>query len=209
MKSFLRKSVSENVAVLANRAERSMQIWCRFLDFCQLELKSRVFPDSVLGAYLNFNNEVETTPFLFGESRVDFVAYSVKFASIAVPFCTERASSRFLKFYRIDDFSSELQPHKYGILEPTQEIRAQAGRLVEPHEFGLILVPGVAFDRMGNRLGHGAGYYDSFLKTLSRSVPRVAFAFDCQVVESVPIEPHDEAVDYIITENEIIHGKKS
>ena len=63
-----------------------------------------------------------------------------------------------------------------------------------------VLVPGVAFDRDGRRLGYGGGYYDRLLPLLSPRAARVAGAFDLQVVERVPAGPHDIAVDTIVTE---------
>ena len=67
----------------------------------------------------------------------------------------------------------------------------------------LIVVPGVAFDRTGNRLGMGAGYYDRFFSRTSHSV-RLGLAWDCQVVTAVPCEPHDIRMHYLLTETGII-----
>ena len=63
-----------------------------------------------------------------------------------------------------------------------------------------VLVPGVAFDRDGRRLGYGGGYYDRLLPLLSPRAARVAGAFDLQIVDRVPAAPHDVAVDAIVTE---------
>ena len=69
-------------------------------------------------------------------------------------------------------------------------------------EAGVALVPGAAFDRKGGRLGLGAGFYDRFLTEKAPQGYRCALAFSCQLVERVPMEPHDVAVQYIVTENE-------
>ena len=66
----------------------------------------------------------------------------------------------------------------------------------------LVLVPGIAFDRRGWRIGFGAGLYDRFLSGVS--APRVALAFSLQILDSLPVEPHDEPVDWIVTEGETI-----
>jgi 5-formyltetrahydrofolate cyclo-ligase len=66
----------------------------------------------------------------------------------------------------------------------------------------LVLVPGLAFDRRGWRIGFGAGLYDRFLAGVD--APRVALAFSLQLVHSLPVEPHDEPVDWIVTEGESI-----
>jgi 5-formyltetrahydrofolate cyclo-ligase len=71
-----------------------------------------------------------------------------------------------------------------------------------PEQVDLILVPGVAFDRRGGRLGYGGGYYDRFLDACP--APRVALAFHLQLVDEVPREPHDRLVHRIVTDVEVI-----
>jgi len=67
----------------------------------------------------------------------------------------------------------------------------------------VVLVPMVGFDRAGNRLGYGAGYYDRFFDK-NPDIPRVGMAYACQEEESVPAEPYDARMDYVVTENEVI-----
>ena len=86
----------------------------------------------------------------------------------------------------------------YGIFEPHGEKMPQ-----ESYEFDLIVVPGVAFDREGNRLGMGKGYYDTFLKKCSGSM-LVALALDFQVVDKIPTASYDVPVSQIFTPNETI-----
>lgn len=69
-------------------------------------------------------------------------------------------------------------------------------------ELDLVLVPGIAFDRRGWRIGFGAGLYDRFLSGVA--APRVALAFSLQILDPLPVEPHDEPVDWIVTEGETI-----
>jgi len=68
----------------------------------------------------------------------------------------------------------------------------------------LVIVPGVAFDRKGHRLGFGAGYYDRFLPKLRPGVKKIAVAFEVQLVDSVPAEEHDIRMDAILTEEQLI-----
>ena len=68
-----------------------------------------------------------------------------------------------------------------------------------PESFDLVIVPGVAFDRQGGRLGYGKGYYDRFLD--QSHAFRLALAFDFQLLETVPTEIHDVPMDGILTEN--------
>lgn len=91
---------------------------------------------------------------------------------------------------------SELIGGAYGILEP---------RMVRPvpiADLQVVVVPALGVDRMGNRLGFGAGFYDRFLHDVQ--LPTIALAYDFQVVDRVPTEKTDIAVSYIVTEEEII-----
>ena len=67
-----------------------------------------------------------------------------------------------------------------------------------------VLVPGVAFDRSGRRLGYGGGYYDRLLPLVASRTPRIVGAFDVQIVEHVPSGPHDITIDLIVTPTETI-----
>lgn len=73
---------------------------------------------------------------------------------------------------------------------------------VSDAELDLVVVPGLAFDRRGWRVGFGAGLYDRFLAGVD--APRVGLAFSLQIEPSLPVEPHDEPVDWIVTEGETI-----
>lgn len=93
---------------------------------------------------------------------------------------------------------SELVTGPHGVREPR-------GPAVPGDELDAVIVPAVAFDPRGNRLGHGGGHYDRLLGDLPVRVRRVGVAFSCQIVPSVPVEPHDEAVDVVVTESRIHH----
>ena len=85
-----------------------------------------------------------------------------------------------------------------GVLEPSPEVRIA----MTPKSFDLVIIPGVAFDIYGGRLGYGKGYYDRFLKQTGAF--RLAMAFDFQVIEKVPTEKHDVQMNGILTEVGII-----
>jgi 5-formyltetrahydrofolate cyclo-ligase len=107
--------------------------------------------------------------------------------------------TRMLSLHRICDLSIDLAPGYRSIPEPTM--------LCPPVAIGAIewvLVPGVAFDIHGRRLGYGGGYYDRLLPLLPREAPRIAGAFEAQLVAEVPAAPHDLSVDVIVTEARII-----
>ena len=86
----------------------------------------------------------------------------------------------------------------HGTQEPYPERRIK----INPESFDLVIVPGVAFDRQGGRLGHGKGYYDRFLE-LTRAF-RLGFTFDCQLLETVPTELHDVPMNAILSESGIV-----
>lgn len=84
----------------------------------------------------------------------------------------------------------------FGILEPT-------GPVVAPTDVDVAVVPGLAFDRRGGRLGMGRGFYDRLLPQLRPDCLRVGFCFSCQVAVRVPMLEHDEGVDVVVTETAV------
>ena len=78
---------------------------------------------------------------------------------------------------------------------------------VDVEELDLIMVPGVAFDRSGGRMGHGFGYYDKLLEHARPDAPLVALAFECQLFPEIPTQAHDIFMDKIITEKAVYTGK--
>jgi len=81
---------------------------------------------------------------------------------------------------------------KYGIPEPT------GVKLEDESVIDLIIVPGVAFDKDNNRLGRGAGFYDRILKRLNSKIT-IGLAFDFQILNAIPVEPHDIRMDLVIS----------
>ena len=84
----------------------------------------------------------------------------------------------------------------FGVREPEEEDL----NFVSPDQIDLVIAPGLAFDRRGGRIGYGKGYYDRLLNRLGSQVPRIALAFDFQVLDTVPQDENDIQVDAIITE---------
>ena len=100
--------------------------------------------------------------------------------------------------------SAPLRKGPHGIWEPAARLWAQAGA------FEVVLVPGLAFDLRGGRIGYGAGIYDRLLAQLRPSVLRVGLAYDCQVVEkALPQAPHDRPMDYLVTESHWIDCRRA
>ena len=83
------------------------------------------------------------------------------------------------------------------------------GRPVLPATIDMVIVPGLAFDDAGRRLGRGGGFYDRFLSRLRRSATAVGLAYDRQIVAEVPIEPGDVSVDLVVTDRRVVTGRSS
>lgn len=103
-------------------------------------------------------------------------------------------SSEEMIFYYIDN-NTVYKKSNMGIFEPTK------GTIALPQDFDVVVVPLLAFDNACYRLGYGNGYYDRYLA--KANALRVGVAFECQRCNELNIEPFDQQLDYIITENEI------
>ncbi len=104
---------------------------------------------------------------------------------------------------RIDDYDRDLAPGYRGILEPPPGAR----RLIDPGQITFYIVPGVAYDPRGFRLGRGLGYYDRCLAGVKGRATICALAYELQVIDALPAEPHDVRVDLIVTEARVIEAK--
>ncbi len=134
--------------------------------------------------YVAMSGEVDTKSLLLEVLREG--------REVAVPYVDRKTNS--LISVQIHNPEQDLHPGTYGILEPKPDLICP----FDPNRLDLVLVPGVAFDRQGHRLGRGKGYYDRFLKTLPPHVKCFGLAFDFQVFKSVPIENFDVSMDRII-----------
>ncbi|HAG51307.1 MAG TPA: 5-formyltetrahydrofolate cyclo-ligase [Deltaproteobacteria bacterium] len=90
----------------------------------------------------------------------------------------------------------DLVPGSYEIQEPIHN-------KIEQDSFDIMVVPGIAFDKSGNRLGYGKGYYDKVLHSIKGKCLIVAFAYNFQITDMVPAEEHDVKVNKIITESRV------
>ncbi len=95
---------------------------------------------------------------------------------------------------------SRLELGSFQIEEPTGD------DLTDPAEIELIIVPAVAFDRNGNRLGRGKGFYDRLLQTTRAT--KIGVGYDFQLIEEIPAEPHDVPMDMVITQRHYIRISK-
>lgn len=108
-----------------------------------------------------------------------------------------------LLLYEIKDMD-ELSPGYMGIPEPS----VIAGeRLLGINDIDAAVIPGAGFDIKGNRIGYGGGYYDMLLSGVNRDIPLISVAYEEQIADSIPAEPHDIKVDIIVTDRRIIRCK--
>ena len=121
---------------------------------------------------------------------------------IAVPCCVGDQ----LELFWLEHLD-ELAPRTLGILEPKEGIRRRSERKVDLTTLDLIVVPGVAFDRTGGRIGHGKRYYDRLLCKARPDTAIVALAFECQVFPKVPMLDHDIFMDKVVTEIAVYQRK--
>ena len=106
-----------------------------------------------------------------------------------------------MKLMKVDDIDNDLTTGPRGILEPD----INRCKIVPVDCIDLAIIPGVAFDEKGGRIGSGEGYYDRFIPKLSITTRKVALALECQIIQQVPVESHDKHVDIIITEERVIY----
>lgn len=129
--------------------------------------------------------------------EVDVTSIAVRCFQLGQNVCVprvnwERKEMRPVSVRTFDDRIMDVDEH--GLRTPRE------GDLVIPSTVDLVVIPGIAFDVRGHRLGRGGGYYDRFLKRLRRGAVKVAAAFDEQIVDEVPTLEHDVLVDAVVTD---------
>ena len=143
--------------------------------------------------YLGFGSEINTIKYV-----EDFLNEGKK---IIIPYTDMKNKVMYgIEVNTLDG----LKKNKFGILEPTD-----TSKIFNKEDIDLVIMPGVAFDRSGNRIGYGGGYYDKFLCEMSSDIPTIALAYNIQILEEVPSEKHDIKVGMVITEKETIKCLKS
>ena len=141
----------------------------------------------VVMCYVSFDAEVETG-WILSQALLD--------GKRAVVPAIRRNSKRIFPTEILDCEMDLKSTGHLGIPQPRRRLQ----RRVPLKELGLVIVPGVAFDRRGNRLGRGGGYFDRFLSQLPARVPCIGVAFRFQVVKTLPVKSHDRPVAKLITE---------
>jgi 5-formyltetrahydrofolate cyclo-ligase len=133
-----------------------------------------------VGAYMPLADEVDITPLFQSLEKTFYIP----------------AFDEALGLYRMAKMMPTLKKGRFGVAEPATPVFAAAD------EIDLIIVPGVAFDRTGGRVGRGGGFYDRLLPQYK--AVRAGICFDFQCLETVPAEAHDVQVDWLVTELKIL-----
>ena len=141
-------------------------------------------------AYASFGSEVDTSAL--------WQAVLTESKTLLLPRIDKSRDA--IRVYAVRDLARDLETNRWGIAEPRPEACLEIG----PAELDFVFVPGVAFDAGGGRLGYGKAYYDRLLATSRQAggAPTlVAGAFAVQVVDQVPLEPHDVRIPVVLTEH--------
>lgn len=159
--------------------------------------------------YLTYNNEVQTVPIL-EQALADGKRVAVPVMLFSGNSFNKKGEPKrdYMEFLYINSME-ECRPNFMGIPEPPEElVETEPERIADEKEV-LILMPGLAFDKGGNRIGYGGGFYDKYLDSHPDSAfQKIALGFDFQLYEQIPTEEHDEKMDLIITPSEVIEVKK-
>jgi 5-formyltetrahydrofolate cyclo-ligase len=186
-KSQIRTDVADALTALSEKeiAEKTSAIEKRLFDFANfLEAKVALL-------YVNNNNEVGTKNILPRTHAYNKV--------IVLPaFNTETFAMTLMK---VDALEKDLTAGPRGIVEPNPE----RCKVVPIERIDIAIIPAVALDEKGGRIGSGEGYYDRLIPELSITTRKVALAFEEQIIPQVPIESHDKHIDIIITDKRIIY----
>lgn len=160
----------------------SQQMTSVFLASIEYKQCSRLF------CYASFNQEVRTFT-IIEKALADR-------KSVAVP----KVLGDVIRFFDINSLE-ELYPSKLGIPEPEKQPEVYP----EAEKDNVILVPGLAFDKKGNRIGYGKGYYDKYFAEYEEvNWSKIALAYDFQVMDQIPTEERDKRINRIITQSKVI-----
>ena len=183
----IREDISQRVSALSASevAEKTRAIEDRLFEFANfLEAKIALL-------YVNGKYEVQTE---------DIIKRSYDYRKIVVlpAFDPEKFEMNLMK---VDQFAQDLVPGARNVLEPDPN----RCKPVPMERIDIAIIPGLAFDEKGGRIGSGKGYYDRLIPRLAITTRKVALTFEEQIVPQIPMESHDKHVDIIITDQRIIY----
>ena len=183
----IREDIAKSISALSESkiAEKTKAIEAKLFDFANfLEAKIALL-------YVNGDYEVRTDT---------IIKRSYGYGKIVVLPAFDPLKFE-MNLMKVDNFEKELIPGPRGVPEPD----ASRCKIVPLERIDIALIPGLAFDEKGGRIGSGKGYYDRLIPRLAITTRKVALTFEEQIVPQVPMESHDKHVDIIITDERVIY----
>ncbi len=168
-----------------DRARKSDEIWKRLAEVPAFQMAEQAY------FYISHGSEVDTA----------MMRRLAREMGLTVCAPRSRPGDHHMQFHVLPE-DEPFSSGPYGILQPAAELP-----LADLSKSGVVLVPGVGFDRHGNRLGFGGGYYDRWLAGDGKGLPTIALAYSEQILESIPVKLHDVPVQFIVTDKETIEAK--
>ncbi|MCD0458720.1 5-formyltetrahydrofolate cyclo-ligase [Roseiconus lacunae] len=194
-KDRLRQSARQARQTQPDR-ERTSEVICQRLN----EIESFQNAVTVLW-YVGARDEVSTIECISHQlqDQTDCLGPTRNHKRVIVPYC-EGDDLCLFELLAVD----ELRPGAFGIREPAVELRGTPARILDPSAIDFVVVPGLAFDLSGRRLGYGRGFYDRMLSHLRPEVDKAGLLFERQIVERVPTDDHDVQMDWLVTETRLL-----
>jgi 5-formyltetrahydrofolate cyclo-ligase len=183
----IREDIAKTISELAESdiAKKVSAIEDRLFEFANF-LESKI---ALL--YVSGDNEVQT-------KNIIKRAYSYNKIIVLPAFNPKTFEMELMK---VDKFAQELKPGPRGVPQPN----ADRCKIVPIDRIDIAIIPGIAFDEKGGRIGTGRGYYDRLIPKLAITTRKVALTLEEQIIPQVPMESHDKYVDIIITDKRIIY----
>ncbi len=184
-KAQLRRELQNSLlAIEAEQRERKSRQACEHL------VSTEQFENaSTVMLFLSLPHEVDTSEVILGAWQLGKI--------VAVPKVSWE--QRHMIPVQINSLETGFSTGAWGLRNPTLGMPVPFG------DIDLVVTPGLGFDRKGNRLGRGGAYYDRFFAHEQVSAWRCGFAFSEQVIDSVPTTDHDQPIDLLVTDEEIVH----
>ena len=183
----IREEIAKSISALSDSeiAEKTRAIEARLFDFANF-LEAKIALLYISGDYEVATENIIKRSYAYGKIVVLPAFDPVKFE---------------MNLMKVDNFEKDLVPGPRGVLEPD----ASRCKIVPLERIDIAVLPGLAFDEKGARLGSGQGYYDRLIPRLAITTRKVALTFEEQIVPQIPMEAHDKHVDIIITDKRIIY----
>jgi 5-formyltetrahydrofolate cyclo-ligase len=186
-KQELRKNIEKKIAVLSEdeMAKKITAIEQRLFEFANfLEARIVLF-------YINIGCEVET---------INLIKKSYKYNKIVVLPVFNPSNNTF-KLMKVDDIATDMVEGPRKIMEPDPN----KCKVVPIECIDIAIIPGIAMDEKGGRVGPGDGFYDRLIPELPATTRKVGLAIENQIIPQIPMESHDKYVDIVITEERVIY----